>query len=49
VAGLGRLVQRLLVRRGRIERLPYPFAGWTAHRTAPPLAAQAFRDWWRSR
>ena len=48
-AGLGRLVQRLLVRRGRIERLPYPFAGWTAHRTAPPLAAQAFRDWWRSR
>jgi L-lactate dehydrogenase complex protein LldF len=48
-AGLGRVLQRLVVRRGRIERLPYPFGGWTAHRSAPPLAARAFRDWWRSR
>lgn len=45
----GRLLQRLVVRRDRIERLPFPLAGWTAHRTAPPLAAQSFRDWWASR
>ena len=48
-AGLGRILQRLVVRGGRIERLPYPFAGWTAHRTAPPLAPRAFRDRWRPR
>ncbi len=48
MAGLGRILQRLVVRGGRIERLPYPFAGWTAHRTAPPLAPRAFRDRWRS-
>jgi L-lactate dehydrogenase complex protein LldF len=48
LAGLGRIVQRAVVRRGRIERLPYPFAGWTAHRTAPPLAATSFRTWWRT-
>jgi L-lactate dehydrogenase complex protein LldF len=48
-AGLGRVLQRLVVRGGRIERLPYPFAGWTAHRTAPPLAPRAFRDRWRPR
>lgn len=46
---LARLAQRPLVRRGRIERLPYPFGGWTAHRTAPPLAPRPFRDWWRMR
>lgn len=49
LGGLGRLLQRLVVRRGRIERLPYPFAGWTAHRTAPPLAPRPFRDRWRPR
>lgn len=49
LGGLGRLLQRLVVRRGRIDRLPYPFAGWTAHRTAPPLAARPFRDRWRHR
>lgn len=46
---LGRLLQRLLVRRGRIEALPYPFSGWTAHRAAPPLAAVPFRERWRLR
>jgi len=46
--GVGRLFQRVLVRRGRIDRLPYPFAGWTAHRTAPPLAATPFRAWWKT-
>ncbi|MGH2349344.1 MAG: LutB/LldF family L-lactate oxidation iron-sulfur protein [bacterium] len=49
LGGLGRLLQRFVVRGGRIERLPYPFAGWTAHRTAPTLAAKPFRDRWRSR
>jgi L-lactate dehydrogenase complex protein LldF len=45
----GRVLQRLAVRRGRIERLPFPLAGWTAYRTAPPLAARSFRHWWASR
>lgn len=47
VAGLGRVAQRLVVRGGRIDRLPSPFEGWTAHRTAPPLAPTPFRAWWR--
>ncbi len=49
LGGVGRLLQRLLVRNGRIERLPFPFAGWTAHRTASPMADRPFRDRWRSR
>ncbi len=49
LGGLGRLLQRPFVRRGRIERLPYPISGWTAYRSAPPLAATPFRDWWASR
>jgi L-lactate dehydrogenase complex protein LldF len=48
VAGLARLAQRLVARRGRIDRLPYPFDGWTAHRAAPPLARASFRAWWRT-
>lgn len=48
-AALGRLLQRVAVRRGMIERLPYPLSGWTAHRAAPPLAAVPFRDAWASR
>jgi L-lactate dehydrogenase complex protein LldF len=47
--GLGRLLQRVVVRRGRIERLPYPLSGWTAYRSAPPLAAAPFRDVWARR
>jgi L-lactate dehydrogenase complex protein LldF len=42
----GVVLQRLVLRRGRIDRLPRPLAGWTAHRTAPPLAPEAFRTWW---
>jgi L-lactate dehydrogenase complex protein LldF len=49
LTALARIVQRVLVRRGRIERLPYPFDGWTRYRTAPPLAATSFRSWWVSR
>ncbi|MGQ0569200.1 MAG: amino acid dehydrogenase, partial [Armatimonadota bacterium] len=48
LGGLGRLLQRLVVRGGKIDRLPYPFAGWTAHRAAPPLARTPFRDRWAS-
>jgi L-lactate dehydrogenase complex protein LldF len=45
VFGAGaRVLQRLFVRRGRIERLPFPLSGWTAHRTAPLLAPRPYRD-----
>jgi L-lactate dehydrogenase complex protein LldF len=46
LGAIGRLVQRVVVRDGRIDRLPYPLSGWTAHRTAPPLASRSFRAWW---
>jgi L-lactate dehydrogenase complex protein LldF len=45
----GRLGQWPLVRRGRIERLPGPLAGWTAARDLKPVPRQSFRDWWRER
>jgi L-lactate dehydrogenase complex protein LldF len=45
---LGRLAQRLLLRRGFIERLPGPLAGWTTMRDVYPVAPQTFREWWRS-
>jgi L-lactate dehydrogenase complex protein LldF len=49
VAGaVGRLVQRAVVRDGRIDTLPYPLSGWTVYRTAPSLAPRAFRAWWRA-
>ncbi|MDR7420002.1 MAG: LutB/LldF family L-lactate oxidation iron-sulfur protein [Armatimonadota bacterium] len=48
IAGkIGRTLQRVAVRGRRIDRLPYPLSGWTAHRVAPPLATQSFREWWR--
>jgi L-lactate dehydrogenase complex protein LldF len=37
------------VRRGKIERLPGPLAGWTAARDLKPVPGQSFRDWWRER
>ena len=46
---LGRLGQRLVVRRGFIERLPGPLAGWTTMRDVYPVAQQTFREWWRTR
>jgi L-lactate dehydrogenase complex protein LldF len=46
---LGRFGQRLLLRNGFIERLPGPLAGWTAMRDVYPVAAETFREWWRSR
>ncbi len=46
---LGRLGQKLVVRKGYIEHLPGPLAGWTAMRDAYPVAPQTFREWWRAR
>jgi L-lactate dehydrogenase complex protein LldF len=46
---VGRVVQRPLVRRGKIGRLPGPLSGWTAARDLPALPAQSFREWWRTR
>jgi len=45
----GRLAQWPLVRRGKIERLPGPLAGWSSARDLPPVPRQSFRDWWRQR
>jgi L-lactate dehydrogenase complex protein LldF len=42
-----RLGARPLARRGCIERLPWPLAGWTITRDLPEPPAQSFRDWWR--
>jgi L-lactate dehydrogenase complex protein LldF len=46
---LGRLGQRLVARRGHIERLPGMLAGWTAMRDMATVAPQTFREWWRTR
>jgi L-lactate dehydrogenase complex protein LldF len=46
---LGRLGQRLLVRRGFIEHLPGQLGGWTTMRDVYPVARQTFREWWKSR
>jgi L-lactate dehydrogenase complex protein LldF len=46
---LGRLAQRVLVRRGVIARLPGPLGAWTRTRDLRPLADESFRDWWRGR
>ncbi len=43
----GRLGQRPLVRRGKIDRLPGPLWRWTSIRDLSPLPDQSFREWWR--
>jgi L-lactate dehydrogenase complex protein LldF len=45
-ARLGRLVQRLFVRDGRITAAPPPLEAWTRYRDFPPLAQEPFRDRW---
>jgi L-lactate dehydrogenase complex protein LldF len=45
----GRVVQRPLVRRGRIRRLPGLLSGWTSARDLPAVPGESFRDWWRAR
>jgi L-lactate dehydrogenase complex protein LldF len=53
-ARIGRLLQRPMVREGRIgkvsgllAKLAPPLAAWTAWRDAPPLAPRTFREEWR--
>ena len=46
---VGRLGQKAVMKRGYIESLPGPFAGWTAMRDVYPVASQTFREWWRTR
>jgi L-lactate dehydrogenase complex protein LldF len=46
---LARLGQWPLARRGYIEHLPGPFAGWTVMRDLFPVPKQTFREWWRTR
>jgi L-lactate dehydrogenase complex protein LldF len=46
---VGRVLQRPLVRRGTIRRLPRPLAAWTRTRDLRPAAPETFREWWRRR
>jgi L-lactate dehydrogenase complex protein LldF len=48
VGWAGRLGQRLVTRRGRIRRAPFPFSRWTADRDLPPLARRGFRARWKA-
>ncbi len=44
---VGSLLQRPLLRKGKIKSLPGPFSGWTRYRDFPPVAARPFRARWR--
>lgn len=47
---LGRLIQRPLVRKGRISNVPIaPFSKWTRSRDLPALAPKTFREIWDKR
>jgi L-lactate dehydrogenase complex protein LldF len=47
-ARLGRMFQRLVVRKGFITRLPLPVvSGWTKSRDFPALAPRSFAEIWR--
>jgi L-lactate utilization protein LutB len=39
---------RVLGRRGRIRRLPWPLSAWTGARDLPTPPTQTFRQWWRA-
>ena len=39
---------RVLGRRGRIRRLPWPLSAWTGARDLPMPPTQTFRQWWRA-
>ncbi|MBI4234251.1 MAG: iron-sulfur cluster-binding protein [Chloroflexi bacterium] len=48
LAGLAAsMLQRPLLRSGRITRLPPPLSAWTRTRDFPPVAAQSFRQRWQ--
>ncbi len=44
---LASLLQRPLLRSGRLKWLPPPFSGWTKHRDFPAVASKTFHDRWR--
>ena len=46
---LVRTAQVPFVRRGFLERLPGPLAGWSATRDLKAVPKEPFRDWWRKR
>ena len=39
---------RVLGRRGRIRRLPWPLSAWTGARDLPTPPTRTFRQWWRA-
>ncbi len=44
---MGRALQRPLMRKGRIRRLPFLLSGWTKYRDFPSLSGQPFRMRWK--
>ena len=46
-ARIGRILQRPLIREGRIRALPFFFGRWTKTRDLPPVAARTFQERWR--
>ena len=46
---LARTAQVPFVRRGFLERLPGPLAGWSLARDLKAVPKEPFRDWWRKR
>ena len=46
---LARTAQGPFVRRGFLERLPGPLAGWSLARDLKAVPKEPFRDWWRKR
>ncbi len=38
---------RLVARRGRIKRLPWPGSAWTDSRDVPAPPPESFSAWWR--
>jgi L-lactate dehydrogenase complex protein LldF len=46
---LGRILQRLLLRKGWIHQLPGYASGWTLGRDLQALPVESFREWWGRR
>ena len=46
---LGRSLQRVAVRDGRVTWFPGPLAGWGKSRALPGIPEQTFREWWKER
>lgn len=41
------MFQGLMLKDGKIDRLPFAFGAWTTNRDFPPLARRSFRSLWR--